>query len=123
MVAAQRFHRDGKGNAHADARPADSGRAQARRYVSPQTARGCAACAACRERSRAKRSRTTRPRPGATPTRRQRPVPSRVEGIVQAPEDIMRRYPRITAHIIAESLGYATPTKAALILRDAKYRQ
>lgn len=33
---------------------------------------------------------------------------------------VMRRWPRITAHIIAESLGYATPTCAALILRDAK---
>jgi len=31
----------------------------------------------------------------------------------------MRRYPRITAHIIAESLGYATPSRAAAILRDA----
>lgn len=35
-------------------------------------------------------------------------------------EDYMRRYPRITAHIITESLGYATPSKAALILKDAK---
>ena len=42
---------------------------------------------------------------------------------MQTPQEIMRRYPRITAHIIAESLGYATPTKAALILRDAKNRQ
>ena len=38
-------------------------------------------------------------------------------------QEIMRRYRRITAHVIAESLGYATPTKAALILRDAKHRQ
>ena len=37
--------------------------------------------------------------------------------------DVMRRYPRITAHIIAESLGYATPTRAALILNDAKHRR
>ncbi len=37
--------------------------------------------------------------------------------------EIMKRYPRITAHVIAESLGYATPSFAALILRDAKYRQ
>ena len=35
----------------------------------------------------------------------------------------LQRYPRICAHIIAESLGYATPTRAAMILRDAKYRQ
>lgn len=38
-------------------------------------------------------------------------------------QDIMKRYPRVVAHIIAESLGYATPTRAALILRDAKHRQ
>jgi hypothetical protein len=31
------------------------------------------------------------------------------------PQEFMRRYPRVTAHIIAESLGYATPTKAAMI--------
>jgi len=34
--------------------------------------------------------------------------------------ETMKRYPRITAHIIAESLGYATPTCAARILKDAK---
>jgi hypothetical protein len=38
-------------------------------------------------------------------------------------EDVMKRYPRIVAHIIAESLGYATPSRAASILRDAKHRQ
>ena len=32
----------------------------------------------------------------------------------------MRRYPSVTAHIIAESLGYATPSCAARILKDAK---
>ena len=42
---------------------------------------------------------------------------------METSEEIMRRYPRITAHIIAESLGYATPTCAARILRDAKHRQ
>jgi len=35
-------------------------------------------------------------------------------------KEIMQRYPRITAHIIAESLGYATPSRAARILKDAK---
>lgn len=35
-------------------------------------------------------------------------------------EDTMKKYPRITAHIIAESLGYATPTCAAKILKDAR---
>lgn len=34
--------------------------------------------------------------------------------------DTMKRYPLITAHIIAESLGYATPTLAARILKDAR---
>ena len=35
-------------------------------------------------------------------------------------KEIMQRYPRTTAHIIAESLGYATPSCAANILRDAR---
>lgn len=34
--------------------------------------------------------------------------------------DTMKRYPLITAHIISESLGYATPTLAARILKDAR---
>ncbi len=34
--------------------------------------------------------------------------------------DYLARYPRICAHIIAESLGYATPRVAACILKDAK---
>ena len=34
--------------------------------------------------------------------------------------DVMRRWPRLTAHLIASSLGYATPTCAARILKDAK---
>lgn len=38
-------------------------------------------------------------------------------------ENYLRRYPRICAHIIAESLGYATPTMAASILKDAKERR
>ena len=42
---------------------------------------------------------------------------------METPKEVMRRYPRITAHIIAESLGYATPSTAALILRDAKDRK
>jgi hypothetical protein len=33
---------------------------------------------------------------------------------------IIKKYPRITAHIICESLGYATPLYAALIIKDAK---
>jgi len=38
-------------------------------------------------------------------------------------EETMRRYPRITAHVIAESLGYATPSCAARILKDARERK
>lgn len=33
--------------------------------------------------------------------------------------ETMKRYPFITAHIIAQSLGYATPSCAAGILKDA----
>lgn len=57
-------------------------------------------------------------------------------GLEQSPEDnskipvaemsvqqVMTRWPRITAHIIAESLGYATPEKAAWILKDAALNQ
>lgn len=32
----------------------------------------------------------------------------------------MRRYPRLTAHVICASLGYATPSTAARIIADAK---
>ncbi|MCG3132745.1 MAG: hypothetical protein FLDDKLPJ_03611 [Phycisphaerae bacterium] len=39
---------------------------------------------------------------------------------LDSPDDYLKRYPRICAHIIAESLGYATPTTAAKILKDAK---
>ncbi len=35
-------------------------------------------------------------------------------------EETMRRYPLITAHVISESLGYATPACAARILKDAR---
>ena len=42
---------------------------------------------------------------------------------LEGPSDYLRRYPRICAHIIAESLGYATPTTAANILKDAKERK
>lgn len=34
--------------------------------------------------------------------------------------ETMKRYPRVTAHVIAESLGYATPSCAARILKDAR---
>ena len=37
-----------------------------------------------------------------------------------ASKDYLARYPRICAHIIAESLGYATPLCAASILKDAR---
>ena len=35
--------------------------------------------------------------------------------------EIMRRYPRLTAHVICASLGYCTPSSAAAIVRDVKY--
>jgi hypothetical protein len=35
-------------------------------------------------------------------------------------QETMKKYPLITGHIIAESLGYATPTVAARILKDAR---
>ena len=34
--------------------------------------------------------------------------------------ETMKKYPCLTAHIIAESLGYATPSCAARILKDAR---
>ncbi len=39
---------------------------------------------------------------------------------LSTPQDFLGRYPRICAHIIAESLGYAVPSLAARILMDAK---
>lgn len=41
----------------------------------------------------------------------------------RTPFEFMSRYPRTTAHIVAESLGYATPTKAALIGLDGMNRR
>lgn len=34
--------------------------------------------------------------------------------------DVMRRWPRLTAHVVSESLGYASPELAAHIIKDAK---
>lgn len=39
---------------------------------------------------------------------------------LETSQDYMKRYPRIVSHIICESLGYATPSCAARILKDAK---
>lgn len=33
---------------------------------------------------------------------------------------VMKKYPRLTAHVICESLGYATPELAAVIVAKAK---
>lgn len=38
---------------------------------------------------------------------------------LRSADDFLRRYPRLCAHVIAESLGYATPLTAAHILQDA----
>ncbi len=35
--------------------------------------------------------------------------------------EFMERWPRVTAHIISESLGYATPSTAAIIGLDGMY--
>lgn len=37
--------------------------------------------------------------------------------------EIMRRYPRLTSHVICASLGYCTPTSAARIIQDVKYKR
>lgn len=42
---------------------------------------------------------------------------------IESVDEYIRRYPRIVAHIICESLGYATPSKAGKILYDAHRRQ
>ena len=39
--------------------------------------------------------------------------------ILRTPEDYLWRYPRVCAHIICHSLGYAAPTTAARILMHA----
>ena len=41
----------------------------------------------------------------------------------ETPDEFTARYPRITAHIIAESLGYATPESAARIGLDGLYER
>jgi hypothetical protein len=37
-------------------------------------------------------------------------------------QEYIQRYPRVASHVICESLGYATPTRAASILADAHNR-
>ena len=39
---------------------------------------------------------------------------------LETAQDYMKVYPRIVGHIICHSLGYATPTCAARILKDAR---
>ncbi len=46
--------------------------------------------------------------------------PNQTPQLPRSTNDYLRCYPRICAHVIAESLGYATPTLAAKILKDAK---
>ena len=41
----------------------------------------------------------------------------------QSAKEYMKRYPRITAHVICHSLGYALPTVAASIIQAAHERQ
>ncbi|HIE38846.1 MAG TPA: hypothetical protein EYP77_07240 [Anaerolineae bacterium] len=40
-------------------------------------------------------------------------------GGINTPDDVMRLFPNLVAHIICASQGYATPTMAAIILCDA----
>lgn len=47
-----------------------------------------------------------------------RPVRSRGSSVTRI--EAARRYPRLVAHVIAESLGYATPGLAAAIVADAR---
>ncbi|MBU2177726.1 MAG: hypothetical protein KJ556_21750 [Gammaproteobacteria bacterium] len=37
----------------------------------------------------------------------------------RTPQWYLRKYPRLCAHVICESLGYATPIRAACIVKDA----
>ncbi len=39
---------------------------------------------------------------------------------LESRREYLRTYPRLCAHIVAESLGYATPSLAASILKDAR---
>ena len=39
----------------------------------------------------------------------------------ESSEEVMRRWPCLTAHLICESLGYATPSRAADIVLDATH--
>jgi hypothetical protein len=36
-----------------------------------------------------------------------------MERLISSQDDVLRRWPRVTAHLIAESLGYFTPKAAA----------
>jgi len=42
---------------------------------------------------------------------------------VRSREDVLRRYPRLVAHLVAESLGYFTPRDAAAVILAYKYRR
>jgi hypothetical protein len=42
---------------------------------------------------------------------------------LETPQDYLRIYPRLCAHVICESLGYAPPSRAARIVMDAHLRQ
>jgi hypothetical protein len=44
-------------------------------------------------------------------------------GALDTNEAVLRRYPRICAHIICESLGYAAPSTASSILRAVIHKQ
>lgn len=58
-----------------------------------------------------------------TATNGEGPAGQRPRAELATARDYLRRYPRICAHIIAESLGYAVPLLAASILKHAKENQ
>ena len=47
----------------------------------------------------------------------------RPHSVKDSPQYILKRCPRLVAHVIADSLGYATPMTAAWIIADAHARR
>jgi hypothetical protein len=43
--------------------------------------------------------------------------------VALSPTEVLANYPRVVAHVIAQSNGYAQPSVAALIVRDAIERR
>ena len=56
-------------------------------------------------------------KPGPLPTA-ENPTGQHPTGQTTTVEETIARYPRLTAHLICESLGYFTPRAAAMAIRD-----